>query len=856
MNQNLYKISFCLLVSLLLITNAFELIAQPGQGRGGPRGGGGMPEMEIIGTVIDNLSNAPLEFATISLFSKADSSLVTGGITDVEGKFSIKRSPKPGQRPSPMYAVIEFIGYEKTVIDPVAIDREQLKQGNFTTDLGEIRISPGGVDLSEVEVRAERSETQFSLDKRVFNVGKDLANKGGTAADILDNVPSVTVDTEGEVSLRGSTGVRILVDGKPSSLAVDGNALRQIPSSMIESVEVVTNPSARYEAEGMAGIINIVLKKEKRSGFNGSFEATVGVPAVYGVGANVNYRKGKINWFLGYGLNYRIGPGGGKTFQWVEKDDGSTIFTNQTRDMERGGLTNSIRGGLDFYFSDKEVLTGALLYKVADEQNYTEIKYSDYVDNLDNLVSNTLRIDDEFEDESSLEYSLNYKKEFSSRKHTLSALVSYEDRLETEGSDLDQVVEFVDGRPKSNLLQRSNNDEGTKTWLFQVDYEQPLKGKDHKYELGLRTSLRDIGNDYLVEEEENENWKTLSNFSNEFRYDEDIYAAYGQYGNRFGAFSFLAGLRGEYSVVKTELRQGDIPANERDYFNLFPSLFLNYELSEGNSLQVSYSRRVQRPRFWNLNPFFTYSDPRNFYSGNPNLNPEFTDSYEFNYLRIWDKMTISSGLFYRHTEGVIQRVQSVNVDTFITSNQLDTSFITTSTTRPENLDTRDDMGVELTFSYSGIKWLRVDGSVNAYRSIVDGTNLNDAFQADAYTMDGRLGLRFSFWDSDLQLRGNFRAPRTTTQGRMKAMAMMDFGWSRDFGKAKNWTANISIKDVFNSRRRRYENFGENDGNRFYSEGNFQWRARAAVLTVSYRVNQKKSRGRRGGNGNYGGGGGF
>ena len=839
--------------TIILTICCFSLLSEAQPGGRGPGGGRQMPELEIKGTVIDGQSGGPLEFATISLFSKSDSSLVTGGITDVGGNFSIKRSPKPGQRPGPMYAIIEFIGYEATVIDPVKIDREQIRQGNFTTDLGEIRVNPGGVDLSEVEVTAERSETQFALDKRVFNVGKDLANRGGTAADILDNGPSVTVDVEGDVSLRGSAGVRILIDGKPSGLATDGNALRQIPAGMIESVEVITNPSARYEAEGMAGIINIVLKKEKRSGFNGSFDATIGLPEIYGVGANLNYRKGKFNWFLNYGLNYKRGPGGGDLFQWVERDDGNKLYTEQERDMERGGLSNSIRGGIDYYFNEKETLTGALLYKIADEDNFTTITYTDYLNDYPtNLFSNTTRTDDEFEDESSLEYSLNYRKELSSRKHFLSARVSYEDRLETEGSDLDQREVFSAPRPDALLTQRSNNSEGTRMWLFQADYEQPLKGKDHKYELGLRSSLRDIDNDYLVEELADTDWKTLPDFTNVFEYDEDVHAAYGQYGNRFGQFSFLAGLRGEYSIVRTELKESDFEPNERDYFNLFPSLFLNYDLSESNSIQTSYSRRIQRPRFWDLNPFFTYSDPRNFYSGNPNLDPEYTDSYEVNFLKIWDKATISSGIFYRHTTGVIQRVQYVNIDTVVNAQTMDTSFISANTMRPENLDTRDDSGFEFTFSVSAIKWLRLDGGVNLYRSITDGTNVNSTFKADAYTMDGRLSTRFSFWDSDLQFRGNFRAPRETTQGKRKAMGSLDVGWSRDFGATKNWTATISVRDLFNSRLRRYENFSDN----FYSEGRFQWRARSASLTVSYRVNQKKQRRRPGGG--YGGqdGGGF
>ncbi len=830
-----------LILTFLTLIMTFQMNAQRPDGPPGGRGNwgeGGPPQLDIKGKVFDAATGTPLEFANVAIFSKRDSSVLAGGLTGADGTFSIK------SRPGRLYAVVEFLGYERMVIDPLPIDREKMKAGDRTVNLGEIRLGDSGIDLSEVEVRAEKSETQFSLDKRVFNVGKDLANRGGTAEDILDNVPSVTVDVEGQVSLRGSEGVRILVDGKPSGMATSGS-LKQIPSNMIDKIEVITNPSARYEAEGMAGIINIVLKKDKRSGFNGSFDVTGGFPTQAGIGANLNYRKGKVNWFLNYGLNYRTGPGLGAMYQEINRTDDIgndwLFISEQTRDMLRGGLRNSIRGGIDFYLTDKDVLTGALMYRTSDDNNETTMTYMDYRDVLsaDNLLQQNIRTDDEREDESGLQYSLNYRKEFSNRNHFLELSAQYEDEIETESSIFEEDTMDINRLLIGELSQRSSNSEGERRWQFQADYNHAFS-RDHKFEIGWRSSLRDIGNDYSVEELNVEgNWvEDLPSYggrslSNEFDYDEDIHAVYAQYGNKFGAFSFLAGMRIEHSIVNTKLVETN-EVNPRTYTNPFPSLFLSYELSEGNSIQTSYSRRVNRPRFWYLNPFFTFSDNRNFFSGNPNLDPEFTDSYEINYLKIWDKATLSSGVFYRHSTGVIQRIRQLLDDG-------------TFKTQPENLSTRDDMGLEFTLSYKGLDWLRLNTDLNFFRSATEGSiNIGEqneqSFDAETFTWTGRGTAVFKFWDSDLQARFNYRAPRQGAQSFYRSIASLDLGWSKDFLQSKNMTITASVRDVFNSRKRRYETIGQN----FYNEGVFQWRARSANVTLSYRINQKKRRGRPGG----------
>lgn len=810
-----------------------------------PNRGQGQPAMNIIkGKVVDQLSQGALEFATISIFTKKDSLLLTGGITEADGAFSFNVN-----QGGPMYAEVEFIGYESLVIENIIP-----KKGKSFIDLGEIVMSVGGVNLDEVVVRAEKSDMQFSLDKRIFNVGKDLASRGGNASDVLDNIPSVTVGVEGEVSLRGSENVRILINGRPSGLiGLNGtDGLRTINASMIERVEVITNPSSKFEAEGMAGIINIILKKDRAKGFNGSFEVTGGSPIQYGAGANLNYRQDKFNFFLNYSYRNRTGDSQGNRYQEFYLEDATKVsLQNQLR--ERSGEDHSFRFGSDYLLSDNEVLTAAFLYRYGTDNNNNFVEYRDAdfpVGPVSIRPNETffnqylIRTDTEVEEEPTLEYSLRYDKKFKADGHKLTGDISFQSNDEEEFSFFKESLYENDLLVNDDILQqRSANNEGQKQWRLQLDYSKPFDN-GFKTEMGALGTFREITNNYLVESflttvesPEDRIWITEDGLSNDFIYGEDVLGAYANVGKDFEKISFQIGGRAEYSNIKTELLQTN-ELNDRNYVNFFPSGFVSYKMEGENSFQASYSRRIRRPRFWDLNPFFTFTDRRNFWSGNPDLNPEFTDSYEIGHLKYWESGNIGSSIYYRRTSDNIQRVQTQDVE-----NQ-------TTIRRPENVGTGENMGLEFLFAYTGINWLRLDGSVNGFRFITKGTSdAGQDFNVDNYAWTSRLNSRISFWkNADLQLRLSYRAPRETLQGNTKSITSLNVAFSKDF--TPDMTFTLSVQDVFNNRKRR----GEFIADDFYEESEFQWRVRTLTATVNYRINKKKERPRRGGyDGGEGGG---
>ena len=775
----------------------------------------GAPSYEISGVVVDD-QNAPVPFANAAVYANTDSALVGGAASDEAGRFVIKL--KPGN----YYMEISFLSYQPQIVPNVNLINKDI-------DLGTIVLKPDTRLLDAVEVEGERSQMELQLDKRVFNVGTDLSTSGGNAADILNAVPSVNVEIDGTVTLRGNQNVRILINGKPSGLtARDPDALRNLQGNLVERVEVITNPSSRYEAAGEVGIINIILKKNQEKGLNGTFTGVIGHPDYLGGSYSLNLRRKKINFFSSYGADYRKSPGFSTMYQSFNNGERETF---QDGDRSRSELSHNLMGGVDYFIDDKNTITASMMYNFGDGLNTSDLTYNDFINGQP--VGSTFRGDREQEDERNIEGAFNYKREFSSDQHTLTVDFQYDERYDGETSDYTQIEN------DNTILQRGKNLAEGKDWFVQSDYVQPL-GTEGKAEAGLRSANRTVNNEYALEELQDGNWVVFPAFNNNMIYTEKIHAAYLMAGNKFNKLSVQAGLRGEYSDITTELTQTN-EVNHREYFNLFPSVNLGYDIRKNKTLQLSYSKRINRPHFRELLPFSNFSDSRNFFQGNPNLNPEYTHSFEGGYLVNWQSGSVLSSAYYRHRIGDIQRIVQVDND---------------GTTRifPVNVGSTDSYGLEVNFSYTVGKWWDINTSANFYRAMTEGVYEGEDLSQTTYAFHTRATSKMKISDGfEFQTSLFYRGPRRTSQGRQLAAYSLDLALAKDILKGKG-TISANVRDLLNTRKWRFITEIEEDG--YYAESTSQWAPRQFRLTFTYRLNQMKNRDRGGRGGQDGGGEGF
>lgn len=816
---------FILLISFILPTN---IVAS----ETGSMSEGG----EIKGKVIDTETDEPLEYATVSLFHSQDSTLVTGVITDSNGLFSLKA--KPGK----YYVVVQFMGYKDKTFNV------NIKDNKTVVSLGEILMNTDAALLDEVEIVAEKSTMSMTLDKRVFNVGKDVSSTAGNAIEVLDNIPSVNVDVDGNVSLRGDSGVQILVDGKVSGLAGTStqDALRSLQADMIERIEVVTNPSVRYDAEGTAGIINIVLKKDKRKGFNASVDLRGGFPVQWGekffkedfpfqtgIGASLNYRFKKFNVFANYNFNYRddISEGYSITEYYgdliydpiLANHDDAEQITEQLTYRNRNRKGHNLRGGFDYYFTDDDILTFSAMYRQSDGHNTPAVTYIDKFP-FQGINNYSLRTEDWFNERPMMEYTLSYDKYFGSKDNSLKASVRYFTNSDTEWSDIVDA-EFLteedlnNNNPFYSINQHTYAQENQQNLQATVDFVRHYGLS--VIELGGKYTGRWINNNMMV----TENDSILEDYTHDFDYNQQVAALYGSYGREFGRFSGQVGLRGEFTLIDTYLTGTNSGSNQR-YLNVFPTGHLNYSLTEVDQIQASYARRIRRPWYGQMAPFSSFNDDRNIRTGNPDLKPIFTDSYEFSYLRFWERGNINFTAYYRHSTDVIRNFTTVVGDISIS--------------RPENFGISDDYGIELVGSLDIFNWWNVNGSINFFKSNTVGDWNGRHYTTDSYNTFARIVTKFRLKNiCDFQISGRYMGPREEPLGYREANYWCDFAASRDVFN-KNATISLNIRDVFGSRQHGGESWGDN----FWQYSESSWSTTSVTLNFNYRINQQQNNKRR------------
>ncbi|HLP35561.1 TonB-dependent receptor [Lacibacter sp.] len=762
-------------------------------------------QFSISGFVKDE-KGKPIALATVSVYKTADSAFLTATATDEKGRFSVIVNG------GSYYFAVTFLSFQEKKLSNVVVSDKNI-------NLGTIVLQEAVKLMSEIVVTSEKKLMELKLDKRIYNVSQDVSNVGANASEILANIPSVTVDPDGNVSLRGSEGVRILIDGKPSALTGlrSTDALRNLQGAMIERIEVITNPSSRYDAAGETGIINIILKKNKTRGFNGNFTGTVGYPSNFSGAYSINYRTQKMNLFSSFGSNYRQNPGNGSSSQKFSSADTSFVY-NQRQNRTRRDFSVNFMAGIDYYISSNTTFTGSFLIDGGRENNLNKLFYED-LNSAGTLTRSTERTDDETATERDTELSLNLTKKFSGDKEReWTTDFKWTNSGEKESSDYSQT--FSDGTKP--LSQRSGNPAYEDNLLLQTDYSHAF-GKDGKFETGLKGTIRRITNEFLVEEQDvNGDWITLPAFDNNMEFTEQVYAVYGLLGNKIKDFSYQFGLRGELTMMRTGLIKTN-EINDRRYANLFPSASLSYALDEKNTLQLSYSYRINRPNFRNLTPFADFSDDRVYFVGNPNLNPEFTHSMEAGHLLEWSSGSLLSGVYYRYKTGVVERIRIIDTVTGV------------SNIVPVNLSTQKELGIEMTFAVTAFSWWKINSTVNFFRAVANGMYEGTELNSETVSWTNRTTSRMTFFkDLDFQASVNYQSPRITTQGKTLAIYSIDLGLVKDVFKGKG-TLTFNVRDLMNSRRRRTVV----DIPGYYSNSDFLWRPRQMTLTLNFRINQQK-----------------
>ncbi|MHB1107812.1 MAG: TonB-dependent receptor [Lutibacter sp.] len=769
-----------------------------------------LEKISLTGKVIDKDTKQPLEYATIVIKS-LDGKIITGGITDTKGEFNI-------QVVKGVYDIsIEFISFKTKTF--------KSKEISGNTDLGTITLEVDAQTLNEVVVVAEKSTVEIRLDKKIYNVGKDMTVKGGTASDVLDNVPSVSVDVEGKVSLRGNENVRILINGKPSGLVgmSSTDALRQLPADAIEKVEVITSPSARYDAEGTAGILNIILRKGKANGFNGSVSASAGIPDNYGLAANLNYRTNKANFFGSGGYNYRNAPGNSKSdVTYLNPSEFTPDFRNERREYDRKNDGYNARFGTEYFLTDKTSLTGTILYRESDGEDISTNISKEYDENKI-LTGTGYRVEVENEKDKTTEYSFNFMHDFDKNGHKLTLDFQYEESIENNSALIS------DTNP-----ERNSTDNNSKDVLIKGDYVLAI-GENSQFEFGFNTNLNKLSSDYLVEEYDSSTnqFVNKTNFSNNLDFEQNIYSLYSQYGNKVNKFSYLLGLRMENTDRKINLLQTN-ENYDKNWTEFFPTVNLGLEFSEGESLTLGYSRRLRRPGHWFLNPFESRTSLTFIRKGNVNLDPTYTNSFDLGYLKKWEKLTLNSSLYYQHAINNIEMAQN---DEIREVNGVPTPVIIMN---PINLSSQDRYGFEFTANYNPIKWWKITNSFNFFKSVTDGDFNGVNYDKENVSWFTRLESRISLPGGiDWQTSGMYMGPSESATAKIKGMYNVNLAFSKDILKEKGTLA-LNVSDLFNSRKRNSTNYSPSISSpTTISVNEFQWRQRQVMLNFTYRFNEKK-----------------
>ena len=770
-------------------------------------------EFIVSGKVTNSENSEPLEYATITILDLKDNNVVTGGLSDETGNFKI--STKKG-----IYNVlIEYMSFKNKTLENINVYND--------LSLGEVQLELNYESLGEVEIIAEETSVEIRLDKKIYTVGKDLSVRGGTANDVLDNIPSVSTDLDGNILLRGNDAARILINGKPSRLVgINSTFIKQLPADAIEKVEVITSPSARYEAEGSGGIINIILRKSKKLGLNGSLSANAGDPKANSLSSNINYRNGKINFFNSSSIYDRLRPGNLSGITEYYNGDNPSTFFSENRYRERDSEGYFVNNGFEWYIDDNTSLIGSFYYNDYKSDNL-ESNTINELDENSNILNSITQNDMEGDVDNNREYNINFERKFNDDGQKITIDFQYENSKEWENSIIDEnqiISESID----ENISSES--------YLIQSDYVLPI-GENKQFEAGIRISNEDDITDYRVFDNVNGGFIEDLNQSNLFQYKEKISAVYTQYGVKVeDKYSFLFGLRVENTLKNVnQLTIQDF--TKIDDTGLFPTFNFGLEISENETLTFGYNRRIRRPWSRFVNPFPTKISPILIWRGNPYLDPTYSNNLDIGYLKRFESsFTVNTSAYFQKSTNSINTIIE-DTGEFAEINGVDVPIVERF---PINLSTNERFGFELNLSYrKGRNW-NINSNFNLFQNKVEGTYNDIVYDNKNVSWSFRLNNKLTLPGKiEWQTRMNVRGPNETAVSKSEGDFSIDLAFSKELFKDKA-TLTLNIRDLLDQRGWRNETFNEN----FYNDFEFRWSQRSATLNLTYRFNQKKNQNRR------------
>ena len=765
----------------------------------------------VYGKVVSYKGNMGVEYVTVAIYQKTSGQLVGGTITKSDGSFVIK-----GLKPGAYYLQVSFVGFETRKIEGITI-----KGNKQRINAGVVRLGTSSTDIDEVDVVAERNVIEFKLDKKIVHVGEQFTSVSGTAVNVLENVPSVTVDLEGEVALRGSTGFTVLINGIQTMLE-PSDALQQIPASTIENIEIITNPSSKYDPDGTSGIINVITKKSRLNGLSGVSNFKIGTNNIGG-DFLFNIKSEKLSWFLGADYSYGDYPGDKHGYRLGYY--GNTVSTvNHKGDIRSKYNRFNLKGGVEFRFDTLNVLSFDVNYGGRDRYRYSDLDYEEY-NNFESVPYLYGSSEKGFRGNRGISVNGVYVRKFKTKGHELVATLSLRNR-DSEEYNRNELYGVNDTR----INARKNTEIGPmRRWQVKLDYTLPV-GKQGKIEAGYQSVFNSSDDETGLLEDENGAgvWAENVLYDNKVAYGQDIHAIYLIYGSQISKFGYQVGLRGEYTNRAVEVLNagaGAVIGEEKatvDRFDCFPSVHLSYKLPARQEIMTSYSRRIERSRSYHFEPFYTWVDAFNIRRGNSGLLPEYIDSYELNYLKKQDKSYLSLELYHRIVHNKIEWVRSVYDQNIIQR-------------FPENVGKDYYLGIDATYSFDLVKWWRVDLSGSLYNDRVKGSWGDQDYDEELLTWNYRLNQTVKI-NPLTQLQGNWRyySKRITTQGVYQPVYTFDLALKKEMLKRK-LTGIVELRDVFATNNRENTNEGMGFKDHYYQTIHTP----VLTFTFTYRFNNYK-----------------